>query len=252
MAVYVRGFVIPDVAQVHAAYQKLINDLDALVVEGRRLNSKDTGIFARQLADVRIAYRDFNLGLRKVAIDGSVRATKGMIERLDSNRARPSSGSTPALRDVVEANPLPSIGDYETGAVGVGNVEILNRAVNPHSRGYGTFWRAIEYGTGQGGVPSQVGRILYGSFTAAGGGDATPPMPQYAGGGGPHPVFISGYRPSSGGDRTSGLGTIGKEIEPRHFIRYGADAAAVQWRAEISALQDRAIENLHNIRLGRS
>lgn len=252
MALYVRGFVIPDVAQVHAAYQKLIGDLEALVMEARRVNSKEAGAFAVQLADVRIAYRDFNMGLKKVATDGSIRATKGMLERLDQNRARPSSGSTPALRDLVEANPLPAIGGYQTGAVGVGNVELLNRAINPHSRGYGPFWRAIEYGTGQHGVPSQIGRILYGSFTAAGGADPTPPMPEYAGGGGPHPIFLSGYQSQAGGDRVSGLGTIGKEIEARHFIRYGADGAAVQWRAEISALQDRAVESLRNIRMGRS
>lgn len=252
MAVYVRGFVIPDVAEVHAAYQRLITDLDRALVEARQARSSKASTLAVKLAEVRTAYRDFNLGLRKVAVDASVRATRGMIDRLEAGRVRPEAGGHPALRDLVEANPLPPIGGFETGSVGVGNVAVLDRAINPRSGGYGPFWRAIEYGTGQQGVPSQVGRILYGSFQSAGGGDATAPMSEYRGGGGPHPIFTSGYQPSPDGARASGLGTISKEIEPRHFIRYGADGASVQWRAEVAALQDRAIENLRSLRLGPS
>lgn len=251
MATYVRGFIIPDVVDVHEAFQRVMVQCDRLILEERRLG-KSVGA-ARALADIRIAYRDFNLGLRNAAEKAAERAMKGMIERLDSTRRRAETGSSPAIRDLVEANPL-NTGQFQTGAVGVANVELLNRAINPHSRGYGTYWRALEYGTGQGQVPSQVGRILYGSFTAAGGTDPTPPMAEFAGGGGPHPVFRSGGVgvTSVDGERTIGLGTIGKEIEAKHFIKYGADEAAVQWRAEIAAVQSRALDELRAIRLGGS
>lgn len=252
MPVYVRGMVIPDVALTHRAYQKLMLDLEELVILERRLavesgaplRSQAT-ITMRALADTRNSYRDFNYRLRKSAVDGSLRALKGMEERLQAHRVRPPAGGSPTLASLLKANPLPPVSGYETGAVGVADVAELNKAVNRHSRGYGTFWRAIEYGTGQHGVPSQVGRVIYGSFMSAGGGDASAPDPGQSG---VHPIFVSGYRPGFG-QRVSGLGTIGKEIEGRHFIQFGADQASVQWRQEIMAMQQRAVDQLAAIRL---
>lgn len=251
MPTFVRGFVIPDVVTVHELFQRCMTDADRLILEERAAGRSVGG--PKLLAELRIAYRDFNLGLRYAADKAAARATKGMIERLKAGRMRPSAESVPALEDLVQAMPL-SLGQFETGSVGVANIEMLNRAINPHSRGYGPYWRAIEYGTGQGGVPSQVGRILYGSFTGPGGGGPTRPLPEYAGGGGPHPIFMSGGGGSTrvDGERVVGLGTIGKEIQAKHFIKFGADEASLQWRAEIAAVQQRALDELRAIRLGGS
>lgn len=252
MALWVRGFIISDVGAVHDEFQKVIADAERLVEMEDRSGEEVGG--AKLLKDLNDSYDTFNANLKLVADRAAVRATKGMIERLRADRRRPSSGSVPPLEDLLEASALAPIGRYQTGAVGVGNVDFLNRAVNPHSRGYGAYWRAIEYGTGQGGVPSQIGRILYGSFTSAGGGDATAPMSQYAGGGGPHSVFIAGGVGAGtvNGVRTEGMGTIGKEVPAKHFIQWGADDAAVAWREDLATAQDRAVSELRAIKLGAS
>lgn len=255
MTQWVRGFVIPDVAVVHEVFQKCISDADRLVVEERKAGKTPANMMGPVLlAELRLAYRRFNEGLRQAAEKGAARATKGMIEHLKGTRRRPGTGTAPALEDLLEAAPI-RVGNYESGAVGVANVELLNQAINPHSRGYGPYWRALEYGTGQGGVPSQVGRILYGSFTGPGGASPTPPMAEFAGGGGPHPVFIShhaGDPASIGGERIAGLGTIGAEIEPKRFIRFGADGAAVRWRGDVAEVQARALKDLRDIKLAGS
>lgn len=245
MAEWVRGFVISDVAEVHAKFAKCISDAELLVAEERR-TGVDVGAKAL-LDDLNLAYRQFQSGLQQTAQRGSRAAMEGMIERLKSNRIRPPSGNTPPLEDLITAAPI-SVGSgrFETGAVGVANVENLNRATNPHSRGYGPYWRAVEYGTGQDGVPSQIGRILYGAFTDAGGSDATPPLNEYAGGGGPHPVFVSAANNESS---VNGLGTIGHEVQGKHFIKLGADAAAVKWRADVAEVQARALDQLSGIKL---
>lgn len=255
MTQWVRGFVIPDVADVHASFQKCMADADRLVLLEREAGRRPADMMGPALlADLRLAYRHFTEGLQQAAEKGAAGATKGMKERLKGTQRRPSSGTAPPLEDLLEAAPI-RVGNHESGAVGVANVELLNRAVNPHSRGYGPYWRALEYGTGQGDVPSQVGRILYGSFTGPGGASPTPPAAEYAGGGGPHPVFVShraGEPTSLGGERVVGLGTIGKEIEAKRFIRFGADAASVKWRSDIAAVQVRALRELREIRLARS
>lgn len=254
MSTYVRGFVITDVAQVHRAYQKLMADLEELVIlerqasGGRSLGRGFTsGMFkgaanaAAALADVRISYRDFNQGLQRIARKTAATAEKDMIEKLTSDQRRPEKGGSTSLRHLLRAAPLPPIAGYQTGAVGVADVAELNRAINPYSRSYGPYWRAVEYGTGQAGVRSQIGRILYGSFTGAGGSGPTAPSQEMEG---QHPIFIS-----AGQKKLSprGFGTIGREVPAKHFIKYGADAAAVQWREELTALQQRAIDELSSV-----
>lgn len=249
-----RGMIITDVAEVHQEFQKVIDDAERLVDLEKRLNEDFGG--AEALKVLKDTYASFNTNLKLVSARAADEATKGMRERIMSDRRRPSSGSIPPLEDLAEASPLAPIGSYQSGGVGVGNVDLLNRAINPHSRGYRSYWRAIEYGTGAGPVPSQVGRILYGSFTSAGGADPTAPIAGYAGGGGPHPVFISGGIQSSSmsasGTRVVGFGTIGVEIKGKHYIEFGTANAAIEWREGIADLQDRAITELRAIKLADS
>lgn len=252
MPLWVRGYVVTDVAAVHKEFEKCIRDAGILVDLEKRTRQSLGG--AKILADLKATYATFNDNLKGVAKLGAERATKGMHERLRANRVRDPTGSTPPLEDLVVAMPLAPVGGYQTGAVGVGNVDFLNRAINSHSRGYGTYWRAIEYGTGKDGVPTQIGRILYGSFVGAGGSSPTRPLSEYAGGGGPHPAFVSGGVgvSASGGERVLGFGTIGKEITGKHFIKWGADEAAIAWRSDIAQVQSRALQELRALRLSRS
>lgn len=253
MPEFVRGFVISDVAEVHKQFQQTIRDAERLVALEQQFKMNRGG--RKALAEMQGAYRTFNANLRAVAERAAREATKGMVERLAAQRHRPPTGSVPPLKDLVAAVPLAAMGKYETGAVGVANVEFLNRAINPHSRGYGPYWRAVEYGTGQGIVPSQLGRVIYGSFTDAGGANPTAPAAEFGGGGGPHPVFMSRKvlgSSSAGGTRTAGLGTIGKEVEAKHYIKYGADHAAIDWRRGVAETQQRALNELGAIRLSRS
>lgn len=249
-----RGMIISDVDAVHQEFAKVIADAGRLADLEKRLN-EDYGA-TEMLRVLKDTYDAFNTNLRLVSARAAEEATKGMRERIMSDRRRPSSGSIPPLEDLAEASSLPAEGSYQSGGVGVGNVDLLNRAINPHSRGYRSYWRAIEYGTGAGPVPSQIGRILYGSFTSAGGSDPTAPIAEYAGGGGPHPVFISGGIQSSSmsqsGTRVVGFGTIGAEIKGKHYIEFGTANAAIEWREGIANLQDRAITELRAIKLADS
>jgi hypothetical protein len=101
--------------------------------------------------------------------------------------------------------------------------------------------------------------VIRGFFFKGGMSDPSPPQSIYAGGGGPHPIFVSaaGQRSLYGGlgfsggagprGGVGGYGTIGKEIEGRHFIRDGADAALVDWRAGLRSVEQRAIASLQGL-----
>src|SRR5487761_248744 len=242
MPLWVRGFIITDVAAVHKSFRDVIAEAEKLASLERRAGPKVGTNGQRLVKDLSDAYDTFNANLKLLARNAALRAEKGTIEKLRTDRRRPSAGNVPPLEDLVAALPLAPIGKAQTGAVGVGNVDFLNRAVNAHNRGYRSYWRAIEYGTGQEGVPSQLGRILYGSFTQSGGSSPMAPAAQYAGGGGPHPVFIAGGVGISqiDGVRTIGMGTIGREVPAKHFIQWGADEAQIMWRRDIANMQDRA------------
>jgi hypothetical protein len=264
MAEYVRGFVIPEIADVHLMFAKVIRKAEEATTRLR--GGPYAPAAAATLAQLRAAYVDFNDGLELAARKTASDAVRGMREQLAATQVRPETDATPHLRDLLVARPLTVGGSVQTGMVGVADVGQLELAINPRSPGYGPYWRAQEYGTGTGFVPSQVGRVFFGEFMLAGGGDATPPQAKYAGGGGPHPVFQSSRQEVGGvgGSRTKnygrgggylgqgdyfgefhgGYGTIGAEIQPRHFIAYGADSAVVKWREQIEAIQDRAVERI--------
>lgn len=203
-----------------------------------------------------IARRDYELGLREIATQTAAIAQESMRDRLDQYiqaTGRGPTGRTPNLKMRTTARRLPRLAGTETGNVGVAPEEVLDRVVNPDTPGYGTYWRAIEFGTGgPGGVPSQRGRVIRGLFTgrAPGYADATRPLAIYQSGG-PHPIFIpasagtsiglSGIGPRGG---RGGYGTIGREIRPAHFIRDGANDALKVWRRDLAALESRVIAEL--------
>lgn len=244
MAEYVRGFLIPEVLDVHEWFQRCIRDAERLLADCRHTDKEK---LAQDLLDtLAVAYNTFNKNLRESAEVAAAGATVGMRDRLNEHE-RPSAGNSPPAADLVVARALDT-GAIATGMVGVGDVAWLRRIVN-RATGYGTYWRALEYGTGEHGVPSQVGRILLGVFGGRGGTNANPPQSQFAGGRGPHPVFLSKSRLGSGTAKYAGFGTIRIEMRGKHFIEYGADLAAVKWREDIAAAQERAIQMLDEIKL---
>jgi hypothetical protein len=103
--------------------------------------------------------------------------------------------------------------------------------------------------------------VIRGYFYGPGlGGNPEVPRAQYAGGGGPHPIFVSANSQRSiygsigygggGGARggVGGYGTIGREIPARHFIRDGADQARAVWLRGIARVQSDAIAALSPVR----
>jgi hypothetical protein len=251
MADYVRGFVIPDVGDVHVLFDKAMQLCDQINSIARKTGT--TPLAELTLVELRRAYLDFNKDLETTARTSATQAKEDIIARLLATRRRSDTGTRPGLAGLIRCEPL-SFGSVQTGAVGVADVSWLERAINPHTPGYGSYWRAQEYGTGTGDIPSQVGRVLRGYFANAGGADLTPPQAEFAGGGGPHPIFLSGgsgVQRLAGSGRgpgvrggVGGFGTIGKEDEGRHFIGYGADAAAVEWRTKIAEIQSRTVSRL--------
>lgn len=251
MATYQRIFVIENIARLHVLFADTI-EAARLTDLYRQRAGLPPATAASQRALLR-AYEEFNQGLRRVAQTGAAVAQKTMRDKLDlyiQGTGRGPTGRQPNLKQRVTARRLPPIAGVETGAVGVGPEEVLNRAVNPDTPGYGTYWRAIEFGTGgKGGVPSQKGRVIRGFFTGAAPGyaDPTRPLAIYRSGG-PHPIFLPGSAGESIGLRGIGkrggrgsYGTIRREIRPAHFIRDGANEALVEWRREMEQLELRTI-----------
>lgn len=134
------------------------------------------------------------------------------------------------------AHNRPQGGDMEThirsipGPPGTGTVQVallaeLDKIVNPN--GYGPFWRAQEYGTGQAGVPEQAGRTFLGTFEPSG----TPPDADQRGRGkGTDLQFIPG------GDNP-GRGTISVELPGRHFLRDGFAEVGTKYLAKMTDVQ---------------
>lgn len=259
MATYARIFVLVDVAHV---YEEFTQTLDAvrLGIRAARDPARKRGLQATE-KEIQAVLLQYSRGLDSLALKSSKLAEKSMKSAFDAtkSRTRGRTGKKPGLRSKLDARPLRLPGlSGGTGMVGVANVNSLNKLTNEFSPGYGTYWRAQEFGTGTNEVPSQVGRVIQGFFVGAGGGgDPERPNAAYRGGGGPHPIFISaksqravfsaaGFAGRGAGQRggVGGLGTIGREIQGRHFIRDGANRARDVWQAEIRSNENRALTAL--------
>lgn len=250
MATYQRIFVVQNSATIYRLFLEDIAAARRTDLARQRANLPPiTRATQRVLLS---ALRDYEAGLRDIANQTAAITQQSMRDRLDQYiqaTGRGSTGRTPNLKMRTTARRLPPLAGAETGNVGVAPEEVLDRAVNPDTPGYGTYWRAIEFGTGREGVPAQRGRVIRGLFTgrAPGYADATRPLAIYRGGG-PHPIFIpgsagtalglSGIGPRGG---KGGYGVIRREIRPAHFIRNGANDGLKVWRRELAALELRTI-----------
>lgn len=239
MATYERIFVIPDVGRTHILFRDLFRLAEQIEKEAGRTPGAPRA--AATMRELLRAYASFNSQLDDLAKVTAAAATKEIRRQIGLTAVRPDTGVKPHLRDLIRCRPLRPAGKLATGTVGIADIDWLNKAINPASPEYGTYWMAQEFGS-----TAQVGRVIRGFFFGSGyGGAPSAPQAQYAGGGGPHPIFVtarsqralygdsgfSGGAGSQGG--VGGFGTIRHPIRPRHFIQKGADQALGEWRRGI-------------------
>jgi hypothetical protein len=153
------------------------------------------------------------------------------------NRIHATRWSRRPPRGQMETHVVSEPGPY--GAVGVAKLSELDKIVNPNG-GWGTYWRAQEYGTGGSSpVPSQVeGRKpLFGTFYES----ETPPEGAQAGRGvGADVAFIPfGSAP--------GFGRISVELPARHFLRDGSIEEGGRYVEAMKAVQQKWMTELDRL-----
>lgn len=168
--------------------------------------------------------------LLKVLNEMAVQFTGISIELIVGKIYESHTASRP-LTNNMESHILSTPGPL--GLVRVGILSELERITNPRG-GWGTFWRAQEYGTGSDEVVSQRERVILGTFYDS----RTPPDLQQAGPGVGHDIaFVSG-------GSNPGWGTIDVEDPGRHFLRDGASAAGEDYIAKMAEVQASCIVQL--------
>lgn len=220
---------------------KLVTDLIDLQTTARTAGMVD---FANGVGRI---VTGFLTDLNEAAREHALIADEQIKRRIEATRAanRPPSNEM-STHIVSEPGPL--------GSVGVAKMTDLDKIVNAgsdYSRTYGPFWAAQEFGTGVTmeygpyageGIPSQEGRILYGTFEPSG--DRPDPEQRGLRVGRDlafHPA-ISGYD-----DDNAGWGRISVDLPGRHFLRDGLEEAGAKWLTKMGAIQAkwmRALEAL--------
>lgn len=190
---------------------------------------RDQRVIARGVGEI---LNDLLDALNKAAVEFAGLATGAIVAHIEATRAsnRPSQEDM-ATHVISVPGPL--------GKVDVAPFEELDKIRNP--RGWGPYWRAQEYGTGGAeGVPSQVGRVLFGTFYES----ETPPDAAQQGTGQGHDVaFIPmGSAP--------GLGTISVELPPRHFLTDGATEVGRRYLQAMDVIQAQALGALRDLMSG--
>jgi hypothetical protein len=263
MALYVRTFVVENVATIHRRYAASFRLVEDLIAAERAAGVPPS---VSTLSLLEASYVRFNRDLDALAKRTAITATDNIKQRIRATRAlnRGDTGRGQHLRNAIRSAALPRIGGLATGAVGVADVAILDALRNPIGR-WGPYWQAQEYGTAaesaRGEVPKQKGRVIRGAFFGRGfSGDPSPPDPNFQGlRVGPHPIFVSsragaallqaaGFSGARGvgkkGGVAGGFGTISVELPGRHFIRDGANLARTEWLSGMRALEFRALRDL--------
>lgn len=235
MAHFVTFFASSDVAATHREFAAALREV-------RAYNSwaRSHGQPQRLELEARLnrAYAVFSRDVDRAAHVGARAAEQGMKDILKRTQLRPDTDRKPHLRDLLTARPVtpPGLHGIATGAVGVADVEKLDRAVDPDFAHDGTYWRAQNYGT-----TKHVGRFIFGYFH--GGGSVSKPLASMAGGGSPQhdPMFsptsqISGPRGGIGGP-----GEIHVPLKPRRFVEGGARIGERAWLDAMAAAQADAL-----------
>jgi hypothetical protein len=247
VALYRRVFSVPDVAVRHQEFLAAIKTAEA--VEAAWARAGKPGVAAGTVRTLRAAYLDFNRGLDQLATDTAAEARRTIVSILKAKQKRPTTGMGAHLSTAIVCRPIHDFGSLGTGEVGIADIQLLDRVVNPFGPQYGPYWRAIEQGSTR-----AVGRTLIGGFFSTGlaAGPFAPDPNQFR----RHPIFVTGAqgRAAYGGAGHSGgfgaqggggkLMKIRRRIEPQHFIRDGADLVEVRWRAGLAAVEQRAMREI--------
>lgn len=167
----------------------------------------------------------------KVVAQSEADAKAGDTIIRDTLRERLVRDTTPGphLGDRVRSLALPA--GIPGGAIGYGDLDDLEKAVDPKFPEFGTYWRAIEYGSDH-----MVGRIIPGYFQP---GFAAPSASEFR----QHPYFT----PASGaglatGDTSAPAMRVQNPIEPKHFLRDGSATAAAEHETQMQRLQSDAAD----------
>lgn len=252
---YQEGYITADIAAVHASFNRIIDELTTVTRSfgpggGRR---RAEAVAMRETA--LIAYARFNENLDLLAIGSAREAREAVRGVLKTTRSRPDSRMKPQLRDKIRARPIKVLGPLGTGAVGIGDIDELDKAVNPFNPSAGPYWRAQEFGSAH-----NIGRVLKGFFYGPGvSGQPSPPNSAYSGGGGPHPIFVTsrqqgdafgGLGFKGGGGARGGFGnygTVNAPIKARHFLHNGARAGYAGWRTGLRRVERQAVRDLTKV-----
>lgn len=240
MATYVDVFVTQNVATIHRLFGELMAEAEAVDRRSIALGGGPRSVATR--AEIAKVYGQVRRELDELARRTSLQATQRIRFYFQRSARRPPTGIGGVhLRDLFRCRPLPRIAGFPTGSVGIADVDVLNRAVDPLYPDAGEYWRAQEYGT-----THQAGRQVRGFFYGPGFTNATRPIGGHPG---DQPLFVpSSILQGPRGDRRGGLMTIGREIAPRHFIRDGSAAALANWRAGMRQIDQGAARQLKAIR----
>lgn len=242
MAQYVRIFVVENVERIHRDFLDAIR-LARQVEQIRVKQGRGAGAVATR-RELQRAYADFNRELDGIAKTTAVAARAAIRREIATTRTRPDTGNGPHLRDMIRARPIHPLGIIATGAVGVADIDVLDQLVNPQSPQYGPYWRSQEYGYKFRG--KQLTGVVGGFYDRGFGGGPYRAESQFAGGSGPHPLFLPGrtggaMAMAAGGTFRSGAGMslvkFRSNLRPRGFIEKGASAAEVVWRRDLARLE---------------
>lgn len=181
---------------------------------------------------------DLLTDINRTAVEMAGLADGYIIERIHAtqSRNRPHTGE-------METHIISTPG--ELGLVNVALIDELDKIINPEGQ-YGSFWRAQEFGTGAdaqewGAIPSQVGRVLFGSFDPSG---TRPDSAQRGLGAGRDAAFIPGGNANSG---EVGFGTINVDLPGRHFLEEGSARAGREYVERMDAIKRRYRDELTNV-----
>lgn len=222
MARYTDEFVVLGIIRLHEDFRRLI----------ATANRAGNTALAAELAIVYAWFNDeLDLLARAVAKD----AVKQIRNRIRATQKRAYTVTRPYLVDQVKARPEFVSSPWATGAVGVGDIDALDKAINPRDPGKFSYWRSQEYGA----RPSN--KAVYGYFWDRGMNTRSrPSQAQFR----VHPIFMA----SKPGQRMIWR----RPIEPRHFVRDGADRAYRDWLAGIGQIQGAAIAGIRAVLAGQA
>jgi hypothetical protein len=227
MAEYYRIFAIGDVARIYERFAHVLELTEELEATG--LKGLAIGIPSR----VRASLLRFTDGLELVARTTALQSQEMIAARVNATNVRPDTGRRPGLAAAIRSTPLEPRGSFPTGAVGVANIDALNRLTTRSGRmaRYGPYWTSQEYGFRPRGRQLQG---IRGFFTGPGFGPTAPSPSAFR----DQPTFEA----RRGGPLMRPSGYAG-----RFFLRDGSKTAFDVYERELTALQDRVGLELRSI-----